>query len=257
MRARQLAGDEVVADRIVKNYGKLSALGEISFNIASQSIVGIIGPSGCGKSTLLQIVAGTLEPTSGTVRIRGLAPSALRGTGDVGLVFQDETLLPWRTVEGNVRLPNDLIEKKYRHPPQYIDEVIQVVGLRDFKNAFPRQLSGGMRRRVSVARALVTQPRLLLLDEPFGALDEPLRRRLMLELEKIWLAKATSALLVTHSVSEAVFLADTILILSSRPGRITKTISIVEPRPRGEAFLSSARFHEICDEAIRDLPAPD
>lgn len=247
----------ISVQKVTKIYGTLHALGELSFQVEPQTVVGVVGPSGCGKSTLLQLVAGLLKPTEGIILVGGIDPYRIRGSGSIGLIFQDETLLPWRTVAGNIRLPLDLLRSMSPKGAIEVKQLLSLVGLSSFQHAYPRELSGGMRQRVSIARALVTQPSVLLLDEPFGSLDEPLRRRLMIELERIWLDQATTALMVSHSIAETVFLSDKIIVLSPRPGRIITSITISIPRPRGYSFLKSSKFHELCDQLMESLPVGD
>jgi NitT/TauT family transport system ATP-binding protein len=249
--------DDISVQAVSKTYGRLHALGELSFQVKARTIVGIVGPSGCGKSTLLHIVAGLLEPTDGAVLIGGVIPSSIRGSGSIGLIFQDEALLPWRTVAGNIRLPLDLSPAARRRGTGEVEKLLSLIGLSSFQQAYPRELSGGMRQRVSIARALVTQPSTLLLDEPFASLDEPLRRRLMIELERIWLDQATTALMVSHSIAEAVFLSDAIIVLSARPGRVIAHIEIDVARPRGYSFLKSPIFHQLCDQVMELFPVGD
>jgi NitT/TauT family transport system ATP-binding protein len=199
----------------------------------------LVGPSGCGKSTLLRMVAGLDTPTAGTVEIGGAPPvSTLRQAG-LSMAFQDPSLLPWRTVRGNIELALKLA--RHRADPAEIDQLIALVGLDGFAETRPAELSGGMRQRAAIARALVTRPGLLLLDEPFGAVDELTRRQLSQDLPRIWEARGTTAILVTHSVSEAVQLSDRVIVLSPRPAKIMDDITIDLPRPRaGPAARSDA-----------------
>lgn len=244
-------------DTASKAFGNVTALENITIQIEPRTVVAFVGPSGAGKTTLLHLIAGLLEPTQGSILVGGMKPSELRGTGRLGLIFQDETLLPWRTVTQNIRLPLDLLRRSPRRHHRDIGELLALVGLVPFSDALPRQLSGGMRRRVSIARALITQPSFLLLDEPFEALDEPLRNRLMVELERIWLEEATTALLVTHSIDEAVFLSDRIIVLSARPGRILASIQITAPRPRGYEFIRSPEFQRYHHRILEMFPVGD
>lgn len=227
--------------------GGLTALDEIELVLAPGTLTALVGPSGCGKSTLLRILAGLEEPDlGGSVRIDGDEPLSLRRRGEIAVAFQDASLLPWRTAAGNVALARKLARQ--RPDPARVAELLELVGLKGFGAAYPAQLSGGMRQRAAIARCLVTDPRLMLLDEPFGAVDELTRRRLNLELPPTWTARGTTTLLVTHSVPEAVLLADRVVVMSARPGRIVAEIGVKIPRPRRAAHLREGRFHALVDE---------
>ena len=222
--------------------GGTLALAGVDFSLSPGEFVAVVGPSGCGKSTLLRIAAGLESPTDGTVGIAGDARTAF--------VFQDPTLLPWRTVTANVALP---LELQGRADPAAAGAALALVGLSEFAAAYPRELSGGMRMRVSLARALVGAPRLLLLDEPFGALDDITRRRLGEELLAIWQRERWSALFVTHNVTEAAFLAQRVLVMSERPGRVRASIEIPFDYPRSAELRAAPEFARICGELSRAL----
>ena len=229
----------------------VTALDGIDLAIGAGSFVAIIGPSGCGKSTLLRVIAGLVEPSAGTIAVAGESPRALVAEHGLGIAFQDHALLPWLSVAGNVALPYKIAGRPVDRAR--VDELIALVGMAEFSGVRPRQLSGGMRQRVAIARSLVLEPRILLLDEPFGALDAVTRRQLNIELQRIWSAQRITTVLVTHSIDEAVFLADRIVVMSPRPGRVTLDAPVPLPRPRSRETLSDPAFHALTDTFARAL----
>lgn len=239
--------------------GGVVALRDVSFSLRRGEFVAIVGPSGCGKSTLLRIVAGLIEPTAGTLTVAGAsAMHARRTQHDVAFVFQDATLLPWRTVTANVGLPLELHGVRRATAAPRVRDVIDLVGLADFAGAYPGQLSGGMRMRASLARALVTRPDLMLLDEPFAALDDITRQRLNEELLALWTRDRWTALFVTHNVSEAVFLSERVLIMSARPGHLVAEVAVPFAGPRSPALRAAPEFAKLVGEVsdrLRELAA--
>jgi NitT/TauT family transport system ATP-binding protein len=216
------------------------ALQDVNFSVAESEFVVIVGASGCGKSTLLRILAGTLRSSSGTVTLHG---TPVEGPSrNVGFVFQSSVLLPWRTVLSNILLPIELQQGKGAEAERRAKEYLELVGLRGFENKYPNELSGGMQQRVSIGRALIHDPTLLLMDEPFGALDAMTREFMNLELLRIWQARRKTVLVVTHSISEAVFLADRVFVMSQRPGRIQDIITVDLPRPRTLDMMNTSEF---------------
>lgn len=225
------------------DHNSLHALSDVSFVAADGEFLALVGPSGSGKSTLLRLLAGLLPPDDGVVNFDGAALVAPRA--DIGLVFQEPNLMPWRTTLENIALPLEIQGATKMDALNAAKKLSDLMGLQGFEAAFPQQLSGGMQQRVALARALIHKPRLLLLDEPFGALDALTRERMNVELLRIWQLYHATAILVTHSISEAVFLADRVLVLSARPGRVTTTVDVLLPRPRTLDLLTDDRFVEL------------
>jgi NitT/TauT family transport system ATP-binding protein len=221
---------------------RLLALSGINLDIAEGEFVSLIGPSGCGKSTLLRLIGDLLQPTSGKITVHGKPAPEARQKRDYGMVFQSPVLYDWRTVERNVQLPLELMGVSKKERVERSQELLQLVGLRDFARRYPWELSGGMQQRVSIARALSFRPSILLMDEPFGALDEMTRERLNMELLNLWSQTGTTIVFVTHSIPEAVFLSDRVVIMTPRPGRIEHIVQVDLPRPRGAELREDDRF---------------
>jgi NitT/TauT family transport system ATP-binding protein len=226
--------------------GGLEALRDVSLDVRAGEFVALLGPSGCGKSTVLRLAAGLESPSAGRMRAPAVDGSGGDGGGSTAFVFQEPTLMPWASVFDNVWLPLRLAHRSRAECAPLVRQVLATVGLTDFERAYPAQLSGGMKMRASIARALVTQPRVLLMDEPFAALDDITRQRLNGDLLRWWAEQQLAALFVTHSVAEAVFLSQRVLVMSARPGRIVAEVAIDEPYPRAAAFRSSAAFGDAC-----------
>jgi NitT/TauT family transport system ATP-binding protein len=228
--------------------GGTVALQGIDLEIEQGEFISLIGPSGCGKSTLLRVIGDLVEPSGGTVTVNGKSARQARQDHDYGIVFQDAVLYDWRTVSKNVALPLELAGWDREKRRQRVEEMLDLVDLRGFEDHHPWQLSGGMQQRVSIARALSFEPALLLMDEPFGALDEMTRERLNAELLRIWQASGSTVVFVTHSIAEAVFLSTRVVVMSARPGRVSKIIPIDLPQPRGAETREDPRFFELATE---------
>ena len=225
---------------------ELTAVKEVDIKIRKGEFVALLGPSGCGKSTILRLVAALEEASFGRVTIEGQDPAELSRAHRLGVAFQDHALLPWLTVKDNVALPYKVAGKKV--DTTRVKELLELVGLGKFAGARPSQLSGGMRQRVSIARALVLRPDVLLLDEPFGALDAVTRRHMNVELQRIWAEDEVTTLLVTHSVEEALFLADRVLVMTGRPGTVAMEMKIPFARPRDPSIQRTPEFHAMADK---------
>jgi NitT/TauT family transport system ATP-binding protein len=244
---------------VSKEFGKggVTALQGIDLEIGEREFVSLIGPSGCGKSTLLRIVGDLIQPTTGEVIVNGKTARQARGDRDYGIVFQDAVLFDWRTVAKNIALPLEMLGWDRRRRTERVQELMRLVELEGFESHHPWQLSGGMQQRVSIARALSFSPPLLLMDEPFGALDEMTRERLNLELLGIWAALGSTIVFVTHSISEAVFLSTRVVVMSPRPGRITDVVEIDLPQPRTADTREQPRFFELVAEVRHKLRGSD
>jgi NitT/TauT family transport system ATP-binding protein len=228
-----------------KRFGETTALEGIDLEIGEREFISLIGPSGCGKSTLLRIIGDLIEPTVGTVVVNGKPARQARRDRDYGIVFQDPVLYDWRSVAKNVSLPLEMAGWSRQKRAKRVREMLELVELQDFANHRPWQLSGGMQQRVSIARALSFDPALLLMDEPFGALDEMTRERLNMELLSIWEASGSTIVFVTHSIAEAVFLSTRVVVMSPRPGRISEVIPVDLPQPRTATTREEPRFFEL------------
>lgn len=249
----------ITFERVSKVYEsgnvRVTALHDVTLSIGTGEFVALIGPSGCGKSTLMRLVGDLAAPSVGTISVKGKTPYQARIDRDYGIVFQAPVLYEWRTVRKNVELPLEVMGYAAEARRQRAETMLRLVGLGDFGDAYPWQLSGGMQQRVSIARALAFSPSILLMDEPFGALDEITRERMQAELLNIWgSAEATTTVIfVTHSISEAVFLSDRVVVMSPRPGRIAQVVTIDLPRPRDITTRESPRFFELVTQVRESL----
>ena len=242
---RDVTMDAISVRELSKSYpsrnGCVHALQQITFSVKEGEFVAVVGPSGCGKSTLLKILAGLLPPSKGEACLRGIPIKGPRR--DIGVVFQSPVLLPWRSVLENVLLPVDVQRLGGDRYRKVALELLSLVGLQEFAHCYPRELSGGMQQRVAITRALIHDPAMLLMDEPFGALDAMTREQMNLELQRIWLERKKTVVFITHSIPEAVFLADRVLVMSARPGRIMDAVTVDIPRPR---LLEAMNLPEFC-----------
>jgi NitT/TauT family transport system ATP-binding protein len=248
-------------DRVSKTYqsggGPVTALSDVSLQIAAGEFVALIGPSGCGKSTLMRLIGDLERPSAGSIRVRAKTPEQARRDREYGIVFQSPVLYEWRTVRRNVELPLEIMGRPRDQRQERALSLLRLVGLGDFGDAYPHQLSGGMQQRAAIARALSFEPAILLMDEPFGALDEITRERMQLELLNIWASAdpRPTVVFVTHSIPEAVFLADRVVVMSPRPGRVQRAIAVDLPRPRAFETREAPRFFALVTEVRECLRA--
>ena len=233
--------------------GQTRALDGIDLSIERDEFVSLIGPSGCGKSTLLRLIGDLTAPSSGSVTINGKPARQARLDRDYGIVFQAPVLFDWRTVQANVALPLEVKGTAAADRERRVEAMLELVELKDFARHYPYQLSGGMQQRVSIARALALEPSILLMDEPFGALDEMTRERMNAEVQRIWQSTGTTVVFVTHSIPEAVFLSTKVVVMSPRPGRIVRVIDIDLPRPRTDDTRETTRYFELITEVRETL----
>jgi NitT/TauT family transport system ATP-binding protein len=238
---------------VSKTFGQTTALQGIDLTIEEGEFVSLIGPSGCGKSTLLRIIGDLIQPTSGAANVNGKPARQARIDRDYGIVFQDAVLYDWRTVAKNIALPLELARWDRRRRTAKVKEMLHLVELGGFENHHPWQLSGGMQQRVAIARALSFDPSLLLMDEPFGALDEMTRERMNMELLRIWEASRSTVVFVTHSIAEAVFLSTRVVVMSPRPGRISNVVTVDLPQPRTATTREEPRFFELVTDVREAL----
>ena len=233
----------------------VTALQGIDLSIEEREFISLIGPSGCGKSTLLRIIGDLIQPTKGTVQVNGKSAAQARADRDYGIVFQDAVLYDWRTVAKNISLPLELLHWSRGRRNARVKDMLELVELTGFESHHPWQLSGGMQQRVSIARALSFSPTLLLMDEPFGALDEMTRERLNSELLRIWQETSSTVVFVTHSIPEAVFLATRVVVMSARPGRVAGVVDVDLPQPRTSTTREEPRFFELVTRVREQLAA--
>jgi NitT/TauT family transport system ATP-binding protein len=233
----------VLVQNVSKSFGATFAIDNVSFNLVENSFVSIVGPSGCGKSTLLRMATGLVQPSQGKIFVRGQPID--RPIHDVGMVFQSPVLLPWRTTLSNILFVAEMGGKRVAEHRERAQELMDLAGLAGFENSYPHELSGGMQQRASICRAMLLKPPLILMDEPFGALDVITRERMGFALQTLWDESRNMVLFVTHSISEAVLLSDTVIVMTPRPGRIRDVIAIDLPRPRRSETLLDRHFLEL------------
>ena len=241
---------EIMLDNIGMTYKTddnrdVTALTSVTLDIKKGEFISLLGPSGCGKTTLLRIIADLLTPTQGTITVGGESPHAARLKQRYGIVFQSPTLYDWRTVKKNIMLPLEIMHVPKAERSERADKMLELVGLSDFANHYPNQLSGGMQQRVGIARALAIRPEILLMDEPFSALDEFTREKLHIDLLKIWRKTNKTIVFVTHNIQESVFLSDRVCVLSPHPGRLSAVVDITLPRPRTMEMKNTPEFTEL------------
>jgi NitT/TauT family transport system ATP-binding protein len=244
------SGVPIQIDGVAKTYqtargGQVQALDEVNLRIAAGEFVSIVGPSGCGKSTLMMLVSGLIPASSGSIRVGGTPVNG--PVSQSGIVFQRDVLLDWRSVLANVLLPVEIKGLDRRHHLAKAQALLHSVGLSEFQEKYPSELSGGMRQRVAICRALVQSPGLLLMDEPFGALDALTREQMNLDLQRIWMKEGNTVIFITHSIEEAVLLSDRVVVMSSRPGRVADILDIDLPRPRGAQTRTDMKFVKAVD----------
>ncbi|WP_235897601.1 ABC transporter ATP-binding protein [Neoaquamicrobium microcysteis] len=254
MRADADMPPDVLCDGLAKTFdGGVEAVRPLSVRFEGGHTTAVVGPSGCGKSTLLRLIAGLERPSAGRVEIGGLPPAETQRRGELAVAFQDPSLLPWRSVRGNIELALHLARRPVA--AAHVEHLVRLVGLEGFADTRPAELSGGMRQRAAIARALVTEPELLLLDEPFAAVDELTRQQLAQDLPRIWEARGTTTILVTHSVNEAVMLSDRVIVLSPRPATVVADMAIDLPRPREPEMSRWPEFMASVDAVFAALSA--
>jgi NitT/TauT family transport system ATP-binding protein len=244
----------VVIARVSKSFGATVAVEDVSVDVSDGSFVSIVGPSGCGKSTLLRMTAGLAAPSRGSITLRG--EPVTRPIRGVGMVFQSPALLPWRSTIGNILFVAEMGGLRVGRHRRRAEELMALAGLTGFERSYPHELSGGMQQRASICRAMLLRPPLILMDEPFGALDVITRERMGFALQTLWSESRSTVLFVTHSISEAVLLSDVVIVMTPRPGRIRDVVPIDLPRPRESAVLRDPRFIELSARVRDGIEAP-